>query len=209
MVTPGELAKELGISPKRLRAWLRAEWPPELPNARWDLTDEQITQARARTWAARHALDAGPAVETVAAPPTRRSESDESYVLDLVDEILGSVGLRQHRFEWLLGEPSARGVRPKLPVDGYWPSHGLVVEYREIQHDRPTPQGEKRKSDIVVARNVQRRRYDRLREEEIPKHLLRLVVIKPRDLDSDPRDHLRRSREADVGAIRGMLALDV
>jgi hypothetical protein len=63
-----------------------------------------------------------------------RTGSDEAYVLDLCDEVLGAPGMRQHRFDWLLGDPNSAGRCTRLPVDGYWPDHDLVVEYHERQH---------------------------------------------------------------------------
>ncbi|MFL0176143.1 hypothetical protein ACJH6I_22590 [Mycobacterium sp. SMC-13] len=53
---------------------------------------------------------------------TTRAGSDEHYVLDLCDEILGIPGRRQQRFDWLRGDPSAKRPRgTELPVDGYGP----------------------------------------------------------------------------------------
>ncbi|RRN76358.1 hypothetical protein EIM50_25085, partial [Pseudoxanthomonas sp. SGD-10] len=54
---------------------------------------------------------------------------DEDYVLDLCDEILQIKGSRQHKFDFLVGD-SGR----KLPVDIYYPTLNLVIEYREYQH---------------------------------------------------------------------------
>lgn len=48
-----------------------------------------------------------------------RADSDEAYVLSLCDMILGVEGLRQHRFDWLLGDPSSSGRCVRLPVDAY------------------------------------------------------------------------------------------
>lgn len=47
-MTPNDLARELGVDPKRLRAWLRSTWPPLHPHSRWDLSPEQIAAARLR-----------------------------------------------------------------------------------------------------------------------------------------------------------------
>src|SRR5215217_8422675 len=132
-MTPGELADELGISPKTLRAWLRRKWPRDEPGAAWTLTSEQVAAAR-QNWAG-----------TVSDAPQRsaargsgsRVGSDEDYVLDLLDELLGTQASRQHRFDWLLGDPGQTGRRVRLPVDGYWPSRALIVEYPERQHDEP------------------------------------------------------------------------
>lgn len=63
------------------------------------------------------------------------ANQNEKYVLGLCDEVLGSTGLRQHRFEWLEGDPSPNtGRRMTLPVDAYWPDHAPVVEFHEKQH---------------------------------------------------------------------------
>lgn len=137
-----------------------------------------------------------------------RETSDEAYVLELCDEVLGEVGARQHLFDWLLGDAGKSGARRRLPVDGYWSGYGLVVEYRELQHDRATPHFDKpdRMTVSGVHRGEQRRLYDLRREELIPAHGLRLVIVKPSDLDADSRGRLRRSRAADLEALRRLLA---
>ncbi|WP_055585818.1 hypothetical protein [Peterkaempfera griseoplana] len=138
-----------------------------------------------------------------------RENSDEAYVLDLCDEVLGEQGLRQHRFEWLLGDAGSAGRQTRLPVDSYWPSRKLVVEYRELQHDQATPFFDKpgRLTVSGVDRGEQRALYDARREAEIPARGLRLLVIRPADLDANNRGRLhRRDRARDLEAVRGLLA---
>ncbi len=137
-----------------------------------------------------------------------RSDSDETYVLDLCDRILGSPGRRQHRFEWLLGDPAKTGRQVRLPVDAYWPDHRLVVEYRERQHDEATPHFDKphRLTVSGVHRGIQRALYDQRREELIPAHGLRLLIIKPGQLDSNGRGRLRRNEAHDIEVLRSLLA---
>jgi very-short-patch-repair endonuclease len=137
----------------------------------------------------------------------RRQDSDEAYVLDLCDEILGEQGSRQHRFDWLLSDPGASGRRVRLPVDSYWPGHRLVVEYRGIQHDQPVPFFDKTDRLTVsgVHRGEQRALYDARRDTEVPAHGLRLVAVRPFHLDADGGGRLRRNRENDLEAIRGLL----
>ncbi len=142
------------------------------------------------------------------APRRSRSDSDEAYVLGLCDEVIGETGWRQHRFAWLLGDPGKSGRRVRLPVDAYWPNHGLVVEYREIQHDRPTPHFDKpdRLTVSGVHRGEQRAIYDRRREELVPAQGLRLVILRPADLVADTRGRLKRHRAPDLEVIRVRLA---
>lgn len=126
----------------------------------------------------------------------RRADSDEHYVLDLCDELLGVSGIRQARFDWLRGDPSPTRLRGvTLPVDGYWPDLGLVVEFQEEQHSQPSPFFDRRHTVSGMGRGEQRRRYDERKRTLIPEHGLHLVVIeksaftlKSRRID---RDHAR------------------
>lgn len=109
---------------------------------------------------------------------TKRADSDEHYVLDLCDEILGSAGLRQARFEWLRGDPSeARPQGAMLPVDGFWRERGIVVEFHEEQHTKPSPFFDRRQTVSGTDRGEQRRIYDERKAATIPVHGLRLVTI--------------------------------
>ncbi|MDA1387547.1 MULTISPECIES: hypothetical protein [Glycomyces] len=135
-----------------------------------------------------------------------RVDSDEAYVLDLCDEVLGSAGLRQHRFDWLVGDPDGQGRRVQLPVDGYWPEHRLVIEYQERRHEEPVAHFDKPDRPTVsgVHRGVQRARYDARRRTEIPAHGLRLVEIRHTDLAAGPRG-LHRERVADLKVVGSLL----
>lgn len=136
-----------------------------------------------------------------------RDASDEEYVLDLCDEVLNERGLRQHRFEWLVGDPGTNGRAVRLPVDGFWPDANLVVEYRERQHDHPVAHFDKpdRLTVSGVHRGAQRAIYDARRDEQIPAHGIRLVIIKPGDLDSTSRGRLRRTPDTDRAAVQRLL----
>jgi hypothetical protein len=137
-----------------------------------------------------------------------REDSDEAYVLDLCDEVLTERGKRQHRFDWLLGDPATSGRQVKLPVDAYWPGYRLVVEYREVQHDQPVAFFDKpdRLTVSGVHRGEQRALYDARRDTLIPQNGLMLIVIRPADLAADGSGRLRRHRESDLAAVRALLA---
>ncbi|MEU8522216.1 hypothetical protein [Streptomyces sp. NPDC048577] len=138
---------------------------------------------------------------------TTRESSDEAYVVRLCNRLLGETALTQHRFDWLLGDPGAGGRQARLAVDAYWPGRQLVVEYRELQHDQPTPHFDKPDQLTIsgVHRGEQRALYDARRDREIPAHGLRLIVIRPADLDSDGQGRLRRNEAADLAALRRLL----
>ena len=113
-----------------------------------------------------------------------RSVRDEHYVLDLCDELLGRSAARQHPFPWLRGDSG----RP-LPVDAFYADLGLVIEYRENQHDQPGPRHWNKPTISGVPRDDQRRHHDQLRDVEIPAHGgLQLLIITPAQLDATTRD---------------------
>ncbi|MGX1914808.1 hypothetical protein ACWIID_39210 [Streptomyces phaeochromogenes] len=137
-----------------------------------------------------------------------RDDSDEAYVVDLCNRILGENASTQHGFDWLLGDPGKSGRRAKLPVDAYWPGHQLVVEYRELQHDQPMPHLNKpdRLTVSGVHRGEKRTLYDARRDPDIPAHGLRLIIVRPAHLDADGRGRLRRNESADLAALQKILA---
>ncbi|MFJ9916845.1 hypothetical protein [Actinacidiphila glaucinigra] len=63
------------------------------------------------------------------------------------------------------------------------------MEYREMQHDKATPLFVKpgRLTVSGVHRGERRALYDARRDAEIPTHSLRLLVIRPADLDANSR----------------------
>lgn len=87
---------------------------------------------------------------------------------------------RQKRFDFLLGDFHKDGVsQTKLPVDAYYESLSLVIEYREIQHFEPLTHFDKPDKETVsgVSRDEQRKIYDQRREEILPKNGIALVII--------------------------------
>jgi hypothetical protein len=115
-------------------------------------------------------------------PISKPKDSDENYVLNLCDEILNQKGLRQHRFDFLRGDSGT-----KLPVDIYYPSLNLVIEYRETQHTNSVKHFDK--PDVMtvsgVHRGEQRKIYDQRRRDLLPKHGIKLIEIGYSDFEFD------------------------
>lgn len=123
---PTTLAADLGIAPSILRAWLRRTYPrPEGERgAPWTLTPDQVEAAHLEFPGVR------PSPPLLTKEKSRaRADSDESYVIDLC-EVLGERARRQHRFDWLLGDPGSAGARasclstPITRTIGSWSSIG-------------------------------------------------------------------------------------
>ena len=187
-MTPNEAAARLGVDSRRVRAWLR-EHRGSAPGGRWEIDGATFDELAA-------SLTPGVA----RAPKQPRSAAhtrDEIYVIDLCDELLSFRGSRQHRFDWLVGDPGRDGRARRLPVDAYYEELGLVVEYRELQHDQAVAFFDKptRLTVSGVHRGAQRRIYDQRRDALIPQRGLRLWVISPSDVCGDRRGRLS-SREA-------------
>ena len=136
-----------------------------------------------------------------------RAESDEHYVLDLCDEVLGLKGLRQHRFDFLLGDANAQGKQVKLPVDSYYPELNLVIEYKEQQHTLPNKHFDKPDLFTVsgVHRGEQRKLYDQRRREVLPQHEIRLIELDYSNFCFDRNNKIIRNKENDLIIIKNKL----
>lgn len=125
---------------------------------------------------------------------------DESYVIDLCDEVLGLKAKRQHHFPFLLGD-SGRS----LPVDAYYEGLKLVVEYCERQHSEPVPFFDRRMTVSGVGRGEQRRIYDERRKEILPLHDICLISILYSDFEYDSKKRIVRNYEHDKQIVRKKL----
>lgn len=132
----------------------------------------------------------------------QRKDSDEFYVIDLCDEVLGLTASRQHTFDFLRGDGTPGR---KLPVDAYYPELNLVVEYRERQHSESVVFFDKKTTVSGVSRGEQRRIYDQRRRDILPKNGIRLVEISYSDLKHDRRKRPVRDRLNDLAVVRRML----
>lgn len=136
-----------------------------------------------------------------AAKTSSRKDNDEHYVLDLCDKVLGLIGKRQHRFDFLVGDSGT-----KLPVDCYYPELNLVIEYKEQQHTKPNKHFDKPDKMTVsgVHRGEQRKIYDQRRLDVLPQHGIKVVEIYYSDFMFDGRDRILRS-DGDLGRVREII----
>lgn len=183
MITAVELAKAKGIDIRVFRRALRAanlKWHTH--NERWEVPiDSQKHQDMQRV------LSTVPAGTTLCADIHEKGEaptqsivkmvSDETWIIDLCDKVLGKQAVRQHRFPFLLGDVGRSGRSVPLPVDAYYPDLNLVIEYHERQHTSSVPHFDKRNTVSGVSRDKQRTLYDERRRIVLPQHGLQLVVL--------------------------------
>ncbi|MBX9980256.1 MAG: hypothetical protein CK429_02625 [Mycobacterium sp.] len=120
----------------------------------------------------------------------------------MCDEVFGIQGQRQQRFDWLRGDPSPSRPRgTELPVDGYWPSLGLVVEVQEQQHSEAVEFFDRRQTVSGVGRAEQRRRYDERKRTDITAHGMRLIVIEKSAFTVKSK-RIARDRARDLAVVR-------
>ncbi|WP_339697350.1 hypothetical protein [uncultured Marixanthomonas sp.] len=141
------------------------------------------------------------ALKTVGSETTQlktviKKQSDEAYIIGLCDEVLKVKGLRQYRFEFLRGDT---GV--KLPVDVYYPSLNLVIEYYERQHTEQVNFFDKRITSTGITRGEQRKKYDQLRKTELPKHSIKLIVLDYSNFQHTRNKRLVRCKKEDLEVV--------
>ena len=131
------------------------------------------------------------------------NNSDEHYVIDLCDEILNQKAQRQHRFNFLVGDPNPKGTCSKLPVDAYYPELNIVIEFREKQHTQEVPFFDKPNLFTVsgVNRSEQRKRYDKKRRNILPQHGIKLIEIEFSQLTHNAKGKLLREQNNDYKMI--------
>jgi hypothetical protein len=134
-------------------------------------------------------------------------EQDEIYVLNICDKILGKISNRQHKFDFLLGDPNRNGISTKLPVDSYYSELKLVIEYREKQHTESVNFFDKPNKMTVsgVHRGEQRRIYDERRRQLLPKNDILLIEISYSDFNYDRQKRIIRNEDFDTNIVKQKL----
>ncbi|MEO6902089.1 MAG: hypothetical protein ABI315_02965 [Bacteroidia bacterium] len=137
-----------------------------------------------------------------------RLQSDETYILDLCDTVLEENSERQKRFDFLLGDLHKDGItRTKLPVDAYYPTHRLVIEFHEPQPTNAVTTLDKPDEKTVsgVNRAKQRIIYDQRRASELPEHGIKLVEISFDMFKYDGQNKIIRNPETDILKVKEIL----
>jgi len=151
-----------------------------------------------------HEKDVGGLERSLSKPSRSFSISktnDESYIIDLCDEVLGIKASRQHRFDFLKGDAGT-----KLPVDAYYNSKKLVIEYREKQHTEEVKFFDKKNTISGVSRGEQRRIYDQRRRDTLPQYGIQLIELDYSEFPHSSSKRLLRNKENDIKVIRSRLS---
>ncbi|TBW30439.1 hypothetical protein EZJ28_02275 [Gramella sp. KN1008] len=131
-----------------------------------------------------------------------RRDSDETYVIDLCDEILDQKSSRQHKFDFLRGDSGRR-----LPVDAFYEKLNLVIEYRERHHSEAVSHFDKPYKMTVsgVHRGEQRKIYDQRRRDLLPEYGIKLIEIEYTQFEYDGRRRIVRNRDRDLRILNNLI----
>ena len=135
----------------------------------------------------------------------KRTSSDESYILDLIEHLLDEKCRRQARFDGLLGDEGRNKRRLRLPVDGYFPEHNLIVEYMEKQHSEPVAVMDNRMTISGCPRGRQRQLYQERKRRYAADNGYLYLEVDYRSFEHFANGRLRRNHECDTMLLRTVL----
>lgn len=136
-----------------------------------------------------------------------KANSDETYLVNLCDELLQAEASRQHTFDFLLGDMHKKGkLRTKLPVDTYYEDLNLVIEFMKQYNQEESSTSEDEPLTISgVTRNEQRERYNKRRRDVLKKKEIHHLEIEVTAFDCNSKKQLTRDKAKDVKVLRSIL----
>lgn len=137
-----------------------------------------------------------------------KKDSDEHYIIDLLDKILGVKGTRQQTFDFLKGDENDKGKRRKLPIDVFYKELNLAIEFQEQQHTRSVKHFDKPDKLTLsgVNRGEQRKLYDHRKKVTLPRNGIKLIVISYNQFECSSNNKLMRNVLKDMQTLRNILS---
>ena len=138
----------------------------------------------------------------------KRVNNDENYIINLCDELLNAAASRQHRFPFLLGDfHRDKKSRTKLPVDAFYQSLNLVIEYRLKQPTEEISDTEQPELKTVsgVSLIEQRKIYNQRRKEVLLRKEINFIEINYYAFEYDSEFNIIRNKEKDIEIVRDLL----
>jgi len=138
---------------------------------------------------------------------SKRANSDEHYILNLCDELLNDSASRQHRFPFLLGDFHKDKIsRTKLPVDGFYQTINLVIEYR-VKHLEEVANLDKTEVKTVsgVSRGEQTKIYNQRKRDVLERKNINLIEINYYAFEYDSEMNIVRNKEKDIEIVKDLI----
>jgi len=130
------------------------------------------------------------------------SESDNAYILNLCDSVLGKKAVRQKRFDFLLGDFHKDGkTRTKLPVDAYYKAYNLVIE--QLDAIQPIIVEKRNKKTVSgVGRAEQNKIYEKRKTSVLKRNKITVISISYSDFKCDENKTIIRNLESDLEIVK-------
>ncbi len=137
-----------------------------------------------------------------------RANSDEKYLVDIINSLLGKKGTEKQTFDYLLGDLHQDGeTRTELPVDLYFWELKLAIEF--VNHPKTReqliPQKQKKMTVSGVTRAEQRVKYFDRKKKVLTKKGIDFVEIPLAGFTCNEELKLVRNAEDDERVLRGIL----
>ncbi|GGG52514.1 hypothetical protein [Bizionia arctica] len=137
----------------------------------------------------------------------KRENSDEFYIIDLCDQLLGEKASRKHTFSNLLGDMHKRGkTRTKLPVAAFYEDANVAIEF--IEKGNKTEE-HLEKLDVMtvsgITRSEQIEKYNKRRRDVLKKKNINLIEIDYALFECDDKMNLSRDKDKDIMHLKKLL----
>lgn len=139
----------------------------------------------------------------------KRSNSDEVYILGLIDELFNEIGSRKHTFDDLLGDLHQNGeTRTELPIDIYFAKFKLALEI--VQHSGQKKSAIESKEEKLtvsgITRSEQRLKYQKRKKIVLAQKDISFIEIPLDSFEVDASNQLIRKKGNDVRELMGLLS---
>ncbi|MGL1887470.1 MAG: hypothetical protein OCD76_13225 [Reichenbachiella sp.] len=133
--------------------------------------------------------------------------SDQSYLINLCDEVLELSSSRDHKFGFLLGDANRDGMsRSILPVDAYYHTLSLAIEFtHRALDDKDYSEKEDRLTNSGVTRSEQRKIYSERKIKGLRSNEKEVAVIDYSSFKIDKQGKIVRDLESDKKILKGIL----
>ena len=117
--------------------------------------------------------------------------SDETFILNLCDEILNHTAVRKHTFDFLLGDMHKNSKsRTKLPIDAFYKDLKLAIEFEGYFKEEVAKEG-----FLDSARTSQIDIYKKRKKDYLDKKEIKLITINYKSFECDENGAINRESD--------------
>ncbi len=138
-----------------------------------------------------------------------RANSDENYLIGLIDELFEKEGSRKHKFDFLLGDLHQNGKkRTKLPIDVYYKHKRLALEF--TKHPKELINANQALEDKLtvsgISRAEQRKKYFERKKKTLEERATNFIEIPKAKFEVNDSFKLKRNKSNDERVLRELLS---